>query len=330
MPLVKARVADYEALVDDVRDLRAFAITCDLKSLTASAKLMGESKATTSRRITRLETALGTTLLRRSPRAIEPTDEGVIYRARVAEVLERLGDANAAAQGTRAIPSGLLRIAAPPGFSEALAPVLARYCAAFPKVTVSVHVGPRFVDLEAEQIDVAFRATTKLLDSTLVAHRLEAVGLERILVAAPSYLKAHPAPGRVEDLASHRFLGHPECEAMSSVDFTLQGQDAQVTVNLTHAMSSSDIVTVRDIAVEGTGVSILPRALVQRYLDDGRLVHLLPGVVGPVSNLYLLRRGGRFVPPKVRAFVELVKSGLVLVPPKTRRRARRASSTYDR
>jgi DNA-binding transcriptional LysR family regulator len=330
MRLMKARVVDYESLVDDVRDLRAFAITCDLKSLTASAKLMGESKATTSRRITRLETALGTALLRRSPRAIEPTDEGVIYRARVAELLELLGDANAAAQGTRAIPSGLLRISAPPGFSEALAPVLARFCAAFPKVAVTIQVGTRFVDLEAEQIDVAFRATTKLVDSTLVAHRFEAVELERILVAAPSYLKAHPAPRGVEDLASHRFLGHPECEALSSVDFTLQGQDAQVTVRLSHAMSSTDIVTVRDVALEGVGVSILPRALVQRYLDDGRLVHLLPGVVGPVSNLYLLRRGGRFVPPKVRAFVDLVKTGLVLVPPRLGggpRRARRTNVT---
>jgi len=325
MGRVKARVADYETLVDDVRDLRAFAITCDLKSLTASAELMGESKATTSRRITRLETALGTALLRRSPRAIEPTDEGVIYRARVAEILELLGDANAAAQGTRAIPSGLLRISAPPGFSEALAPVLARFCAAFPQVAVSVHVGTRFVDLDAEQFDVAFRATAKLVDSTLVAHRLEAVELERILVAAPSYLKAHPAPRGLEDLASHRFLGHPECEAISSVEFTQKGQDVPVAVSLSHAMSSADIVMVRDVALEGVGLSILPRALVQRYLDDGRLVHLLPGVVGPVSNLYMLRRGGRFVPPKVRAFVDLVKTGLVLVPPKTGRRGHRAS-----
>jgi DNA-binding transcriptional LysR family regulator len=79
---MKTRVADYETLVDDVRDLRAFALVCDLKSLTAAADLMGESKATTSRRITRLETALGTALLRRSPRAIEPTDEGTIYLPR--------------------------------------------------------------------------------------------------------------------------------------------------------------------------------------------------------------------------------------------------------
>jgi DNA-binding transcriptional LysR family regulator len=88
-------------------------------------------------------------------------------------------------------------------------------------------------------------------------------------------------------------------------------------------MASTDIVLVRDVAVEGAGVSILPRVLVQRHLDDGRLVHLLPGVVGPGVSLYLLHRGGRFVPPKVRAFIDFVKKGLVLRPATTTRATRR-------
>jgi DNA-binding transcriptional LysR family regulator len=320
---VKSSVADYETLVDDVRDLRAFALTSDLKSLTAAARLMGESKATLSRRITRLEAALGTALLRRSPRAIETTDEGAAYRVRVAQVLELLGDANAVAQGAVATPSGQLRVAAPPGFSESLAPVLAQFSAAFPKVAVSVHVGSRFVDLEAEQFDVALRATTKLADSSLVAHRMGSVEIERIVVAAPSYLKAHPAPRRVEDLESHRMLGHHEAAAGPTSVFTLHRNGEQVTISLPAAMASTDIALIRDVAVEGAGVSILPRVLVQRYLDDGRLVHLLPGVVGPGVSLYLLHRGGRFVPPKVRAFIDFVKKNLVLLPAKTTRSTRR-------
>jgi DNA-binding transcriptional LysR family regulator len=320
---MRARVADYETLVGDVRDLRAFALTCDLKSLTTAAQVMGESKATTSRRITRLETALGRALLRRSPRAIETTDEGAIYRARVAVVLELLGDANAVAQGARAVPSGQLRVSTPPGLCEALAPVLAQFSAAFPKVAVSVEVGARFVDIEAEQFDVALRAATKLADSSLVAHRVGTVELERIVVAAPSYLKAHPAPRRVEDLASHRILETlaREAAAMHSVVFRLPGNDGHVTTRFPVAMASTDIVLVRDIVVEGAGVGILPRMLVQRHIEDGRLVHLLPGLVAHGLNLYLLHRAGHFVPPKVRAFVDFVKKGLVLVPAKTARRS---------
>src|SRR5512132_3991437 len=98
--------AAYEPLIGDVHDLRAFALAVDLRSFTATARLMGESKATVSRRIARLESALGVSLLRRTPRAVEPTDDGTAYRVRVAEILELLGSANAAARDAHAAPSG--------------------------------------------------------------------------------------------------------------------------------------------------------------------------------------------------------------------------------
>jgi DNA-binding transcriptional LysR family regulator len=281
---------------------------------------MGESKATISRRITRLETALGTALLRRSPRTIEMTDEGTTYRARVAEVLELLGDANAAAQGSRAVPSGQLRVTAPPGVGEILAPVLAQFSAAFPRVVVSIHIEARYVDIEAERFDVALRATTKLADSSLVAHRVKTAARDSIVVAAPSYLEAQPALRRVEDLASHRILVAQTREAAATlVAFRLQESDEPVVVRLPVALASTDIVLVRDMVVEGAGVSILPRILVQRYVEDGRLLHLLPGLVAPGLDLYLLHRAGRLVSPKIRAFIDFVKRGLELFPHKAAR-----------
>lgn len=329
---MKPGVADYETLVSDVRDLRAFALTSDLQSLTAAARLMGESKATVSRRITRLETALQTALLRRSPRAIELTDEGAQYRARVADVLGLLGDANAVAHRARAVPHGQLRVSAPPGLGVALAPVLAQFSAAFPRIAVSVHIASRYVDLEAEQFDVAVRATSKkLADSSLVAHRVGTTELEHILVAAPSYLEVHAAPRRVEELTSHRILRSQEVAGMASLVFRRPGNPAtQVTINLPVAIACTDIVLVRDIVVQGAGVSILPRMLVQPYLEDGRLVHLLPGTVGPGLHLYLLHRGGRFVPPKVRAFVDFVKKGLVVPSEVVRSSTRPLASRRDR
>ena len=317
---MKSTVADYETLVDDVRDLRAFALTSDLKSLTAAARLMGESKATASRRITRLETVLGTALLRRSPRVIETTDEGAIYRARVAQILALLGDANAVAKGARAVPSGQVRVSAPTGLNEALAPALAQFSAAFPQVAVYLQVGARLVDLESEPFDVALRLSTKLADSSLVAHRVRGIEFERIVVASPSYLKAHPAPMRVEDLESHRIVEpyDRQAAAMSPLTFTIRGSDAQVTLRRpVAAIASTDIELVRNLVVEGAGLGILPRVHVQRYLEEGRLVHLLPGLVAPGPNLYLLHRGGPFLPSKVRVFVDFLKRRLVLTPSKT-------------
>ena len=122
----KTSVVDHEARVGDLQDLRAFALASDLRSLGAVAKVTGESKATVSRRITRLEAALGVSLLVRSSRGVAPTENGAACRQRIGEVLELLGDANAAVvHGGQATPSGQVRVSTPPGFSNVLAPLFA-------------------------------------------------------------------------------------------------------------------------------------------------------------------------------------------------------------
>jgi DNA-binding transcriptional LysR family regulator len=300
---MKREAADYETLVGDVHDLRAFALTTDLRSFTAAAKLMGESKATVSRRITRLESALGVSLLRRTPRAVELTDDGTAYRVRVAEILELLGDANAAVRHAHAAPSGQLRVTTPPGFESVLAPPMARFASEFPEVVVSALVTERFVDLEAEHIDVALRATSKLPDSSLVAQRL--VEFELIIVAAPSYVGARAAPKRAEDLAAHRIVQLGQARAAFTIALRkADGTAPPVEVRLPYSIAATDVGFARELTAAGAGIAVLPRLVVQRDLDEGRLVHLLRSYVVPGAALYLLYRAGRFLPPKVRAFRE--------------------------
>jgi DNA-binding transcriptional LysR family regulator len=302
---MKPAAADYETLVGDVHDLRAFALAVDLRSFTAAARLMGESKATVSRRIARLESALGVSLLRRTPRAVEPTEDGTAYRVRVAEILELLGDANAAARRANAAPSGQLRVTAPPGFESVLAPLIVKFTSEFPEVSVSVLISERFVDLEAEHIDVALRATPKLADSALVAHRL--VDFERIIVAAPSYLEEQPAPKRAEDLAAHRIVQLGSARTATTLVLThTDGAGEPVSVRLPYSIAATDIGFAKELVVAGAGVAALPRMIVQRELDTKSLVHLLRRHVVSGASLYFLHRAGRFMPPKVRAFREFM------------------------
>ncbi|MDF2692595.1 MAG: Transcriptional regulator, LysR family protein [Labilithrix sp.] len=309
----KPTTPDDETRVGDVQDLRAFVLASDLRSLTAAARVSGESKATLSRRLTRLEKSLGTALLRRSSRGIETTDEGAAYRIRVGEVLELLGDANAAAaRGGRAAPSGQLRISIPPGFASALAAPLAGFGAQFPQVTLVVHISSRFVDLEAERFDVAFRATTKLADSSLLALRVNEPQAEGILVAAPSYLDAHPAPRRPADLASHRIVAVGETGAAFSMPLVRRGTGDSIELTLPVAVASSDVGFLKEMVLRGAGITSLPRLSVQDALEDGRLVHVLPSYVWSDVNLYLLYRGGPFVPPKVRVLVDYMRGALDL------------------
>jgi DNA-binding transcriptional LysR family regulator len=304
---------DYETRVSDVHDLRAFSRASDLRSLTAAAKEIGESTATISRRITRLEKALGTALLRRSPRGIETTEAGALYRLRVGAVLELLGDANAAAtHGGSTTPSGQLRVSVPPGLADALAPVLAGFCERFPLVVLVVQSTFRFVDLGAEHIDVALRATSKLADSSLVSLRVGRSPPERILVATPAYLKAHPPPRRPQDLAAHRFLALSDMGAAYTLPLRKRGSDEAIELTLPVAISGSDLGLLKALALAGAGIAVLPRMSVQSALDEGQLVHVLPTWVWPDVNIYLLHRGGQFVPPKIRAFIDYMRSALDL------------------
>lgn len=298
---MKHLVAEYETMVGDVHDLRAFALTADLRSFTETAKLMGESKATISRRIARLESALGVSLLRRTPRHVEPTDDGTAYRVRVAQVLELLGDANAAARGAHAEPSGVLRVTTPPGFEDVLAPLFATFMREFPQVVVSASESERFVDLDSEHIDVALRATGRLADSALVAHRL--FDSESVAVAAPSYLVTHGTPKRPADLASHRIirLGQPGARVLSM----RRGDDSPIEVRIPCALATNDIRFAKAIAIAGGGVTFLPHVAVRRELEAEALTPVLRPYTVPGPTLYLLHRGGRFLAPKVRAFREL-------------------------
>jgi DNA-binding transcriptional LysR family regulator len=317
---MKRDVAEYETLVDNVLDLRAFALAVDLRSLTAAAKILGESKATVSRRLSRLEAALGTSLLRRSPRLVEPTDDGLAYRVRVREILELLGDANAAVRGARAAPSGQLRITVPPGLDDVLAPAVARFAHAYPEVMVSTLIASRLVDLDAEHVDVALRATARLPDSSFVAHRLAAMDL--IAVAAPSYLAEHPAPRRVEDLAAHRFVQFGELRGSSTLRLHRVDSGEDVEVRLRPATAASDVSFAKELVVAGAGISVLPRVTVQHDVDEGRLVNVLPAYLTPGVGLYLLYGGGRFLSPKVRAFRDFMIKSFGDAPPRRRKAPR--------
>lgn len=300
----KHHVSSGATSISDIRDLRTFCLTVDLRSLTAVARLTGESKPTVSRRIARLERALGVQLLRRNPRRVEPTEEGSLYRQRLAQVLELLEDANAIAQRTQAAPRGHLRITAPPEFGALLAPTLVAFAERYPDVTVETLMAQQRLELDADQLDVAIRFSFGLDDSSLVAHRL--LDLQIVFVASPAYLRRHGHPPRsLADLGAHRVIILALPRPARSAARTTKGWRAfeAVIAQLRPSLSSSDMNFVRELALADGGVAFLPSICVARELEDGRLVQVVQGHVGmPAAALYLVHESARVLPPKVRAF----------------------------
>ncbi len=293
-------VADSETLVEDVLDLRAFCLVVDLRSFTDAARAMGETKGTVSRRITRLEKALGATLLVRSPRSVEPTDEGAAYRLEVGQVLEMLGDANLAARRSHAAPSGHLRVTAPVDLAiGVLAGPIARFAVAYPDVHVEMVMTDKVLDLDKEHLDVALRAATRLPDSDLVAHKLLEAPL--VVVASPEYLRRHGAPKRPGDVAEHRVAYLGSTRGKRRLEVRRTGSREVTPLEVRPSLGASDFSFIKEVAVAGACLGFAPAVLVEEDLARGRLVRVLPDYDIGGAALYMLHRRGRFLPPKVQA-----------------------------
>ncbi|MDP2308553.1 MAG: LysR substrate-binding domain-containing protein [Pseudomonadota bacterium] len=292
----------------DLADLRAFCLVADVGSITGAARTLGETKGSVSRRITRLERALGVMLLRRSPRRVEATEDGAVYRARAGKALELLDDADTALRDTGAAPSGHLRVTAPIDLGATLlAPIVAAFVAAHPAVSVEMVLTEQVLDFDGHQIDVAFRAAASLPDSSLVAHKL--LDLSVGLYAAPAYLEAAAAPEAPDALAEHRLLLHRSAHVQGVLH--LQPPHGSVlSVRVRGSIVASDFSFLRNAALAGGGIAPLPTFLVLDDVAAGRLVRVLPshGAVG--TPLFLLTQGTRFPSPKVRAFRAFVTEWL--------------------
>ena len=303
---MERKVSDSATLPGDLGDLRAFCLVADLGSITAAARTLHETKGGVSRRITRLESALGVSLLRRSPRLVAVTEDGAAFRVRVGRALEILDDAAHALISERSTPRGLLRLTAPTDFGALLAPLVSRFIQRFPEVRVEALLTQTELDFDAHQLDIALRATGALRDSSLIARKL--LDMDMGFYASPAYLEKHRAPRKPADLADHSLLLmrfrageatltlHPENEPRETERVVLHG-----------AIMASDAVFVREAALAGGGIAVLPNMMAEQDLEAKRLVRVLKNYRTVESGgLYLLHSASPFLSPKVRAFRDFV------------------------
>jgi DNA-binding transcriptional LysR family regulator len=306
----RAKVVDSTTSPHDVADLRAFCLVADLSSITAAAKTLGETKGSVSRRLARLEQRLGVSLVRRSPRLVQATDDGLAFRQRVGQALEQLDEATAAVQHTHATPRGRLRVTAPADVAVRLiAPLLARFGDLYPEVQVDMLLTDKRLDFDGEQLDVAFRAATSLGDSALIVRKL--VDLEPVLVAAPAYLEAHRAPREPDDLADHRLLVFRSVGGQPLTLARLGDAKATASVRVRGDVLANDGELLREVALAGGGIACLPRVFADRELSQRRLVHVLKGHrVMWDAALYLLHPPRQFLPARLRAFRDFMVDAL--------------------
>lgn len=281
----------------ETAELLAFTRVVEAKSLSRAAVELGTPRATIGRRLARLEQRLGTRLLRRTTRSLALTEAGELFYRHARIVLEAIAQAEASVRTTDDVMRGDVRLSSLPITDDSFFAMITAFAKQHPEVRVQVDFSTRIVDLRRDGYDVALRAAAEI-EPGLVAR---IVGRHQsIAVASPEYLAAIGSPRTAKDLRKHRCLtGFARGELPQS-----EWPVGRGVMHVNGSFSSNDLVLVREAAVRGLGVALLPNFLVADQLADGSLVHVLPGVLGTQIRLAVVYLEREFLPPHVRAFVE--------------------------
>jgi DNA-binding transcriptional LysR family regulator len=281
--------------VTELEELRTFVEVIESGGLNRAAARLGVSKSIISRRITRLETDLGTRLLSRSPRGISPTEAGIEFKARCDWILAELDEArDAVAQQGRSV-RGRLRLSAPLAFGvRHLAPVLADLASAHPDLEIDVSYTDRVVDLIGERFDAAVRIGS-LRDSSLVVRKIAPV--HAILVASPDYLARHGP----QDLVGHECLIYT---GSLVPEWQFQLGKRRIAIRPEGRLRSDSGEAILQWAIAGLGIADAPSFLVSDAIESGALEPLLLNYPRPEYGIHVVRPPGSHVPGKVRVLID--------------------------
>ena len=290
-------------------DLRVLVAVVRKGSFSAAAVELGMSPAFVSKRVGILEASLGVRLFERSTRRVVLTLDGEQVYGRAQRILEQLDDMVDELRERQGAPSGQLRICSSFGFGRVVvAPVMAQLAAAHPKLQIRFEVFDRLVDTVAEGFDLDVRIGDEL-PPQLVASKL--MDNHRILCASPGYLERHGVPKTLKELSGHQCLAIKERDHPLGT-WRLRGRAGEETVRVSGALSTNHGEIALRWAVEGAGIVLRSLWDARAYLEDGRLVQVLPQYTQPASvwAVYPQRLAGS---GRVRVCVDFLRRHLAQV-----------------
>lgn len=277
----------------NLEDMAVFARVVESGSLSLAAKALGSTRSAVSKSVARLERHLGARLLHRTTRQLSPTAAGQACYAHCSRIEAEARLAEQAAGELASEPSGRFRVTCSLALGLILAPRLPVFFARYPRLAAEVSLSEGVVDLVREGFDVAVRLG-KLPDSSLVAKKL--ASYRRVIVASPSYLSRAGAPKTANELFGHQCL-------------TRIGQSQwklnRATVRVQSAYQADTPELLRQAALQGAGLAMLPSFLVDGDLHAGRLVPVLEALAEPAA-IYALYPHARQLPPSTRVFVDFL------------------------
>jgi DNA-binding transcriptional LysR family regulator len=287
----------------DFKRMAVFATVVELGSLSAAGRRLGMTTSAISQHLRALEQSYGVALLHRSTRKLSLTDAGARFARQCQAMVAAADVAHEQLNLAHDAPTGQLRLSAPAGFAQHVAPALAPLLANYPQLKLHMAVADEMIDLIDERIDLALRGG-RLTDSNWVARRI--CGLEWLICAAPSYVAQFGEPETPADLQSHRWITGFQYDG---IDVRLIGPDgSSEKLKVEPHITSNNHMAVLQLCVAGLGLALMIRADVDDQLRRGQLVPVMPGWHMPPLPVWVVTPQRDTQPAKVRHAIEALKT----------------------
>jgi DNA-binding transcriptional LysR family regulator len=288
-------------------ELQVFVSVIDCGSITAAAEALQQTVSGVSRALTRLEKKLDATLVRRTTRRLQLTDEGELFLTRARLILAAMDDAEESIARHRERPAGRLRVdAASPFMLHCIVPHVKAFAALYPDITLELTSNERIVDLMEQRVDIAIRLGA-LQDSTLHARSLGSTRWR--VLASPAYLAEHGEPRDVDELLRHRLIGFTAPESLN--DWPLRNDRAGTFVTIAPAVAASSGETIRQLAINDGGIACLSEFMTTADISAGRLRAILDDALEdvrlPINAVYYQSAS---MAGRARAFLDFLAAKL--------------------
>lgn len=287
-------------------EMQVFIAIVDCGSITAAADALQQTISATSRTMTRLEEKLQTTLIRRTTRRLELTEEGSAYLEQARKIIAAVEETEEQMRARRNQPAGRLRVdAASPFMLHVIVPLVPGYRKRYPKVELELNSNEGNIDLLERRTDLALRIGS-LKDSSLHA---VPIGRSRVRVlASPGYLAAHGTPKRVADLREHTLLGFSQLESLN--EWPLEDADGQ-PLHIQPSIRSFSGETLRQLALNDAGIVCLSDFMTRADRQSGALRQLFPrqtlDVRQPVNAVYYRNTA---ISSRIKSFIDYLVESL--------------------
>ena len=323
--------------MDSIGSLKVFVHAAEARSFSAAGSQLGVSASAIGKAIARLEEQLGVRLFHRSTRSIALTPEGTLLLEHCRRILSEVDAVQQQITQVNQAPRGKLRVSLPIA-GMLMMPAIGAFMKAYPEVQLDLEFTDRLVDVVDEGFDAVIRSGGAR-DSRLVGRRLGEY--HQKLVASPDYLERRGTPRVPDDLMAHACLRHrfansgkfepwPLCRPRSLRGArSLRGQGKEVDVQTPAAAIVNTIEPLICMAERGLGIALLPEFAIRRQLEQKRLRTVLDDQIGHTGLFHVLWPSSRYMPPKLRAFVDFMAENLfpaTAAPSRARRRINRSGT----